>query len=189
MSFPMKIVFANQWLFRPLVKNILAKSPSTNATIRTTMAFTILKAGTKENVLPTSASAVINFRILPGETIKEVVSKITSIVDDSTVTIRVLPFHSEPSSTSNPESSAFKKLNKTIRQVFPDCIVAPYLVLAGTDSRYFTGSTKNIFRFFPARLEKEELKMIHGSNEKMSIKNYREIVNFYHQLILNSSSL
>ncbi|MBI4254588.1 MAG: peptidase dimerization domain-containing protein, partial [Candidatus Rokubacteria bacterium] len=67
MPFVRRMMFANLWLFGPLVRRQLARSPATNAAIRTTSAVTIVKGGTRDNVLPKSASAVVNFRILPGE--------------------------------------------------------------------------------------------------------------------------
>jgi carboxypeptidase PM20D1 len=64
--FIQRALFANLWLTRSLVMRRLEHSPTTNAMVRTTTAPTIFRAGTKDNVLPSYARAVVNFRILPG---------------------------------------------------------------------------------------------------------------------------
>ena len=56
-----KLVFANMWLTEPLVEKILSRSKTTNATIRTTTAVTMAKGSSKDNILPSEASAIVNF--------------------------------------------------------------------------------------------------------------------------------
>ena len=188
MPFIKRMALANLWCFGRLLERQLAASPGTNALIQTTMATTIFSSGVKENVLPKTARATVNFRILPGDSIRDVAQHTHKIVADTTVKIRLLePLASEPSATSNIDSPSFKMLQRTIHQAFPDVIVAPSLVIAATDSRHFAGLTPNIFRFVPMRLKVEDLKRIHGRDERISLDNYEEIVRFYMQLIHNSS--
>ena len=80
MQFPMRLLFSNLWLFGWLVQGQLGASPHTNASLRTTIAPTILEAGTKENVLPTLARGIVNFRILPGDTIDSVTAYVKDVV-------------------------------------------------------------------------------------------------------------
>lgn len=70
MPFASKMAFSNMWLFRKAVYNRLGKSKEGNALMRTTISPTIFNSGVKDNVIPTTAKAVINFRILPGLTSK-----------------------------------------------------------------------------------------------------------------------
>lgn len=67
MKFPFNVIFANPWLFSPVIMNEYEKIPEGNATIRTTRAFTMSHSGVKENVLPAHASVTVNLRILPGK--------------------------------------------------------------------------------------------------------------------------
>lgn len=189
MNFGYKIIFANQWLFSPIIKKILASSPSTNATIRTTTATTIFQSGTKDNVLPSHARAVVNFRIIPGETREMVIQRIKEIIEDSSISVKALPFSSDPSFISSPESPSFITIQKTIKEVYPNVIVAPYLVLAATDSRHYSALSSNIYRFFPATLEKKDLDRIHGANERIEVENYKKVINFYFYLIKNSMNI
>jgi carboxypeptidase PM20D1 len=169
-----------------LVRRQLAASPLTNAAIRTTLAPTTFNAGLQENVLPTRAAAVINLRILPGETIAGAIDHVRKAIDDPTVQLTSLPVRMEPSSVSDIEAPSFTLLHQTIRQTAPETIVAPSLLVAATDSRHYSGLTKNIYRFLPITLGPEDAKRYHGIDERISIKDYERCVRFYLQLIRNS---
>jgi carboxypeptidase PM20D1 len=190
MSFAMRMVFANLWLFAGLVKRQLAASPVTNALVRTTTAATIFEAGVKENILPPRARAVVNFRVLSSDTVAGVVEHAQRAISDPRVEIKPLGgFKSEPSFVSDTASPSFKSLVRTIRQVFPGVLVAPGLVLGGTDSRHYAALTRSIYRFSPIRVTGEDLDRIHGTDERISIEGYGQVVRFYLQLIQNSSSI
>jgi len=188
MSFVKRMVFANLWLFGGLVERQLAASPATNALIRTTLAATMFEGGIKANVLPIEARAVVNARILPGDSIAGVIDHIRKTIADPR--IKVIPLHdsfSEPTAVSNIESPNFEMLQRTIRQVFPEVVVAPSLVLAATDSRHYATLTDSIYRFVPMRLGPTDIRRIHGTDERISVENYAQIVGFYVQFIRNSA--
>src|SRR5574341_852223 len=145
--FAQRAVFANLWLTRALVMRNLEGNPTTNAMVRTTTAATIFQAGAKDNVLPSHARAVINFRILPGDSIAGVVEHVRRVIDDDRVEIRTVgAFSAEPSAVSNTDSDNYRTLERTIRSISPDAIMAPYLVVVVTDARYYSNLSKNVFR-------------------------------------------
>ncbi len=183
MGWSRRVLFANLWLFEPLIKDQLSRSPTTGATIRTTTAATIIEGGTKENVLPTRARAVVNFRILPGDTVAGVVEHVRRVVDDPRIQIAVEGNASEPSPVSDVEHASFKQLQQTIRQVFPEAVVAPYLMLGATDARHYESLTRNVYRFLPLRQKSEDIARFHGTNERVSVENYARLVEFYAQLL------
>ena len=188
MPFGKRLLMANLWLFGPLVARALTASPGTNAGVRTTAAATIFEAGFKENVLPGRARAVVNFRILPGDSVEGVLARVREVVRDPRVKVnRLGAFASEPSPVSDTNAAGFKIIERTIRQVFPEVLVAPALVLAATDSRHFVGLTKNVYRFSPIRLRPDDVERVHGLNERISVRDYAGCVRFYHQLIRNSA--
>jgi carboxypeptidase PM20D1 len=189
MPFSMRAVVANRWLFEPFLVSRLEGSPATNAIIRTTTAPTLLtKTGTKENVIPREAKAVVNFRILPGDTVQGVKDRVDQIISDIDVKVTQYGHAVEASAVSDQDSPEFRALHRTIRQVFPDTVVAPSLVIGGTDSKHYEKIAENSFRFIPMRLEKEDLKRIHGKDERISIENYGEIIRFYVQLLRNTAA-
>lgn len=188
MEFGKRLVFANLWLFEPLVKREMAKSPIGNAWLRTTGAATLLQGGVKENVLPPSARAVVNFRILPGETIREVEEYVKATVADPAVAVaRFGDAASEPSSVSSVDSAGFRAIEQSIGEVFPGVPIAPAPVIAATDSRHFAPVVRDIYRFQPVRLKRDDVARIHGADERIGVDAYADLVRFYWRLIVNGA--
>lgn len=184
----LRAVFANLWLTRPLVIRKLQASHTTNAMVRTTTAATIFQAGTKDNVLPSQARAVINFRILPGDSMAGVLEHARRVIDDGRVEIRTVGgFSAEPSPISSTESESFRTLERTIRSVAPDAIVAPFLVVVVTDARHYGPLSRNVFRFLPVRLTPQDLERMHGTDERIEVRHYEGAVRMYRQLVLDAA--
>lgn len=181
-----RVIMANLWLFEPMVIGLFEAGPATNAMIRTTTAPTMFNAGVKDNVLPAEATAVINFRLLPGDTVESVLEHVRRAVNDERVSIEPMEWASGASNVSDPKSETFQMIEKTIRQTFPGTLVAPYLVLGGTDSRHYEIISDEVYRFSPTILNAEDLTRIHGVNERVGVENYTDIIRFYHQLIQNT---
>ena len=184
-----RVILANLWLFKPIVLYQLSGNPTTNAMVRTTTAPTMLEGSVKENVLPTRARAVINFRIRPGDTIGTVVAHVRKVIDDPRVRVRTLPFGSEPSPVSSPRAPAFEWIARTIRQVFSETQVTPSLVVGATDSRHFVRLSRNIYRFAPLRLAARDVRRVHGVNERIAVQHYLDAIRFYIQLFKNLDHL
>jgi carboxypeptidase PM20D1 len=185
-----RAVFANLWLTRPLVVRRLQATPATNAMVRTTMAPTVFQGGTKDNVLPSYARALVNCRILPGETIATVVAHVRRVVDDDRVAVRIAGrFSAEPSAVSPVDSQSYRMLERSIRSVTEGALVAPYLVVVVTDSRYFAELSRNVFRFQPLRLTSQDLARMHGTNERIGIREYQMAIRTYRQLLVNSTAI
>jgi len=182
-----RVALSNLWLFGPVVKKQLEGAGSTNAMLRTTTALTMVNAGNKENVLPGRAEATVNFRILPGDTREQVLehmrSKVRTAVPVDQVQLFVLPGAVDASKVAPTDSAQYQVLNKTIREVFPDALVAPGLMVAGTDSIHYGAISDHIFKFSPIRANAEDLKRFHGTNERLSIAGYADAIRFYHRLI------
>eukprot|EP00003_Mantamonas_plastica_P008315 TRINITY_DN1722_c0_g1_i5.p1 TRINITY_DN1722_c0_g1~~TRINITY_DN1722_c0_g1_i5.p1 ORF type:complete len:290 (+),score=85.63 TRINITY_DN1722_c0_g1_i5:62-871(+) len=183
MGTPQRIIMSNP-LLEPLLKVILSMKPSSNALMRTTISPTIIRSGLKTNVIPQKAYCNINFRIRHGETIKSVTDHVRRVIADDRVSIE-FDGGSNPSAISPTDSVAFQTLHRTIREYFPDCLVAPYLVVGGTDSKHYEPLTKNIYRFTPAVLNDNALKKIHGIDEQLSVDDIERGVSFYMQLMRN----
>lgn len=142
----------------------------------------------KENLLPIHARAVVNFRILQGDSISGVIDHVQRTINNPRVNITPLAnsLTSEPSKVSSIDSPCFRIIQRTILQVFPDILVAPYLVVGVTDSRHYAKLSENIYRFVPMLGSRRDTDRLHGTNERISIENYTKIVRFYIRLIQNS---
>lgn len=205
LPFGMRLIFANLWLFAPLVRRQLAANYRTNAAIRTTTAVTLFHSGMKENVLPRSGVVTVNFRLLPGDTVEGVVERVKRIIDDDRVQVRVVQHHgveslpkiagqaplvgayASPATADGVAASAasapFQTLAETIQQVFPGAVTAPFLVLGGTDARHYSPLSPCVFRFSPFHVTQADMARVHGLNERLSVENMQRCVQFFVQLI------
>lgn len=216
MALPYKAVMANLWLFKPVLARVLSQNPQTNAALRTTTAATIFNAGTKENVLPIRASAVVNFRILPGDTVEDIVGHVRDTVaakdlpvlmgdevkppleegkKDNRNFIRIRTMGDNPdehgaqnaSPVSDFHAESYKTLERSIREIMPEVPVAPGMSLGGTDSKHFYTVSENCYRFQPLIFNEAYLGCIHGTNERVEISNYSRAIKIYAQIIQNTA--
>ena len=182
-----RVALSNLWLFRPLLLREFAKNGPTEATVRTTTALTIFNAGDKDNVLPGHAEATVNFRLIPGDTQASVTEHVRETIKNDRITITPFPGNADPPSVTGTSNPSYQLLNRTIREIFPDVIVAPGLMVGATDSRHYVGVTDKIFRFSPVRANGEDLKRFHGTNERLSIDGYADMIRFYRRLMENAA--
>ncbi|WP_228850443.1 M20 family peptidase [Aegicerativicinus sediminis] len=169
-----RMAFANPWLFKkPILEGLNS---------HTTTAPTIINGGLKNNIIPTVAEATINFRILPGESIESVKEHIENTVSDK-VKVEEVGFLTNPSPVSTIDSDMYRGLEKTIRSMFPTSIVVPGLIGGGTDARYFYDISDEVYRFYPMRINNENMSRFHGIDEKISKENFKEMIEFTYHLI------
>jgi carboxypeptidase PM20D1 len=185
MRMPLRLVMSNLWLFQPLVLRILQGDRTTNALVRTTLAVSVIRGGTKSNVLPTSSTAVVNFRLLPGDRKEDVIRHVSAAIDDSRIRIRAGEYSPGPSLT-DPTGAPARKLQRSIRAVFPDAVYVPSLSPGATDSRHFVEVAQNVFRFSPVVMNQEDLELLHAPNERISPANCASAAKFYLQFLLDS---
>ena len=188
MSFGPRLVIANRWLLGGLLARKFGATPQGNAMLRTTTAPTVLQAGVKENVLPSSARALVNFRILPGDSVEGVVEHVRRAVHDSRVSVEPLPgTMTNASGVTSVDAEPFQLLARTIRQVVPGAVVTPWLVVGGTDSRYYARLTPNVLRFVGSAIGKDDLRRVHGMDERVGVQAYAGAVQIYIQLLKNAA--
>lgn len=185
MSLVHRVAIANRWLFEPLLLHLLAAQPASNALIRTTTAPTMLSAGVKDNVLPAEAHAIVNFRLLPGDSADSVAAHIrTAVADDG---ISITPeggFASDPSAVSDTDAPAWQHLAATTRAVFPDALVTTGLVLGATDARHYAGLYEQRYHFVPMLLDAVDLQRIHGTDERVSVAGHAQAIRWYRQMLV-----
>ena len=177
LSFSSKFFFANSWLFKSYILKDL------NA--HTTTAPTIISGGIKDNVIPTRATATVNFRVMTGETTDQVKNHIIETIKDDRITVEAVRNINEPSKVSDYTSNAYMIIQKTIKQLYPNIVVSPGLISGGTDTKHYANISENAYRFVPISINEKNKTGFHGINEHISSKNYIKIVQFYYQFIQN----
>jgi carboxypeptidase PM20D1 len=180
MPFFQKLVFANQWLFKGVIISTYEKSAAGNAVMRTTAVPTIIHAGIKDNVVPTIAKAIVNFRLLPGDESKQVVERVKKLVDDERISLKIAnTFVAEASPVTPIHSFAFQKVNLIIRKVTNNTITVPFMMIGGTDSRHFGQVSPGIIKFSPMI----DPVGFHGIDEHVSLESFGLAQWFYEQLL------
>lgn len=180
-SWPVRILFANLWLFAPLLQRILAAKHTTATTLRTTTALTVVRAGDKNNVLPREARAVLNHRIHPLDSVDGVLHYSRRVVNDTRVELRVLDSipPARVSSADAQSSRGFRTLQRALGRALPDALVAPGLMIGNTDTHHYWPLVDDIYRFTPTRMTPATVGMFHGANERIQLDNFVETIGFY----------
>lgn len=177
--------------FGPLLARRLSATPMTAALIRTTSAATVIAGGIKSNLLPQEARAIVNFRIIPGDTVAGVVDHVRSLVGDE-VRVSTKSFGggpADPPALSSIESSGFAAVADTIAEVYPGVAVAPWILLGATDSRFFRSIADDVYRFVPFTVTPEDMSRIHGTAERVRLADAAGAVAFYRRLIVRAGAL
>ncbi|MBN1501729.1 MAG: M20 family peptidase [Spirochaetes bacterium] len=182
MKISSRIIIANLWIFKPLFMKIFLKSKTGNALLRTTTAVTMANAGSAPNVLPQKAYIIVNHRIAPHENIDTLLNHIKSVNKNIPLEIEILKGNN-PSKISGIGSSGFNKIAEALHILFKDVIVAPYLVMAATDSRYMEEVSDDVYRFAPILLSRDEISSIHSTNERISVENIKNCIMFFTEII------
>lgn len=189
-DWPYKLVYANFWLFKPILEYVFSTNPALNSIIRTSTAVTMIDGGTKVNVLPDSANAYINHRVHPFQTVDEIVEFDRNIIDDPTITLELVGNARGPSPVAPycDDCYGFQLIKTSTLQVYPGTVVIPSVFLAASDSRWYTNLTDSIYKFSAIAIPLEETTLFHGHDERISLRNYENLVNFFHHLIQNSDA-
>ena len=188
LPFAMRFALANTWLLGPAVERKLSASPVTNALLRTTTAPSVIEGGTKDNVLPAEARAIVNFRLAPGDTMAAVKAHTVAAIDDPAVAVSQYgTVANDASPVADARAPGYGLIAAAIARVAPNALVTPGLVLAATDSRHYGRVSDAAFRFLPVRLTPADVTRIHGTDERISVRNYGELIAFYEELIRTGS--
>lgn len=171
-------------LFGAVIDRRLSAQPTTNALIRTTAAVTMVSGGVKPNVLPQDAAALVNFRVMPGDTVADVLDHVRSVVGaDVEVSVSGSSFQAEPPPLSDPESPEFRLVAGVVREHFEVGAVAPWILTGATDSRQFIGIADQVIRFAPFVATADDFKRFHGTGERIRRADADTAVGFYRTLL------
>ena len=175
-----QLAFANLWLFNGGIKRRLEASPNGNALIRTTTAITIIQGGSRENLLPARAAALVNFRTQPGDSIASICAHVRQALADERIQFQPAGEGAHEASSFSPaEGPVYESLERVLRQVFGSLPLTPFVMTGGTDARHFTTLCSRVYRFSPVETNQVEMDGIHGVNEHIAIEALGKMVRFY----------
>jgi carboxypeptidase PM20D1 len=177
-----RAAFANRWLFAPLLERELGKIPAVNAMLRTTTAPTMLSGSPKSNVLPIEASATVNFRIHPRDSVAGVVEHVRGAIGNDSIDVQAVDGN-EPSAVSDDRSEGFELIRDAVVNEFGPLVVAPGLMVAASDTRHYGQIAENAFRFNPMIVTQDEVAGFHGTNERISTEGLAKGARTYVRLL------
>lgn len=183
MSFSMKIILANLWLFKPLFIKILPiGSPVAGAMIKTTLAFTMAQGSAGHNVIPQEAFVTGNLRFIHHQGTEESIRVISDVAKKYNIETEVIKTH-DPCPEVSYTSDSFQLIEDVMSEVYPDVGVTPYVMTGGTDCKYYTEVCDNALRFAPLYIDAQQHGSIHGLDENMYIASLTKGVDFFKLLI------
>ncbi|WP_126653691.1 M20/M25/M40 family metallo-hydrolase [Chryseobacterium aureum] len=185
MPFATRMALANQWLLKPVLISQLTKNNTTNALVRTTTALTMMKGSDGTNVLSPEVEFVVNFRLLPGNSIKDVKDHIAKATEGFDVEVEEIDNTRGASAISLTNTKAYKMIEAGVKEIHPGAIVTPYLTLGGTDAAKYEIVSKNVYRFMPIQINSAEQQSIHSTNEYLSIDNYLKMIHYFEYVMKN----
>jgi len=187
MPFGYRFLFANRWLFGGLLDSQMSSVPVINAMIRTTTAPTMLNGSIKSNVLPIEATALINFRLHPRDSIESVTEHVRRVVGSDQVEVRTLE-GMEASGVSSWESPGYEIIASSLSKVYGEVISVPGIMIAASDTRHYSKVADNSFRFNPFSIAPEDMTGFHGTNESIAIDSFVAGIKTYVDIINKGSS-
>ncbi|MGN0464706.1 MAG: M20/M25/M40 family metallo-hydrolase [Acutalibacteraceae bacterium] len=188
MNFGMRLVFANLWLFKPLVTRLLGKiSPQGGAMIKTTLAFTKGKGSNGYNVLPTEVYVTGNMRFINHQPTDESIRIISEKAKKYDIETQVLKAK-VPSEPISFTGSAFKLIEQAVGKIYPGIDTVPYVMTGGTDAKDYEEICPDCIRFAPLYLSASQLASMHAENENINVSALAPAVDFFKYLMENGEN-
>lgn len=183
MPFYYKIIFANMWLFKGLVKKLFViLSADTRALLTSTFAFTMLNGGNQTNIIPNKVEANINVRISPFDNVDSIIAHIKKVIKDDDIVVTAVD-----ETPAFPECSfkteGYELVKETVIETYPGTVVAPFLNVGGSDGKHWCRVCDCVIRFSPFKISNEERAGIHGLDEHLKVETLEKCLEFYERLI------
>jgi acetylornithine deacetylase/succinyl-diaminopimelate desuccinylase-like protein len=147
---------------------VLERIPVFDAVLRNGISATIVQGGIRTNVIPTEASARLNVRTLPGQSIDGLVARLRRVVGDSLVDITVTDRGAD-SPASDFHSPMFTAIRESAQALDPSLTVVPYLSTGATDSARLRSWGMQAFGLLPFPMNQDDEDRMHGNDERVPL--------------------
>ncbi len=147
-----------------------------HACTHTTFAPTMLRGGTKINVIPDRVELQLDIRTLPGHGADEVRAMLDEALGDLAPRVELVEARDDPSTASPVETPLWESIARVTKGFYPDSAIVPYMTVGATDARFFrrAGATSYGFGLFSTNLTFEQYgAMFHGDDERVDVESLR----------------
>ena len=172
-------------LDRAPTMEVLAEIAETNPRLKSvqmnSISLTMLQAGVKHNVIPATAEAMLDVRLVPGYDADRFVEELRAVINDPRVDIERVFVSSTPSSPTDTE--LYAAMTQAVRSVLEDAVVVPSVSTGFTDSRVFRRRGVPAYGFVPTLTGPSEQGRVHGNDERLSIENLRLGMQILHRTV------
>ena len=159
---------------RTAIEAQIRRSPALLAAFINTINVTIVQSGIKNNVIPARSEAVIDCRLLPGESRDAWRQQVIDYIDDPRITVE---FAREPQpfkpTAAEWDTELFRTINSVLKEAMEDAVVVPSMTVGATDNRFLRERGIPAYGFMPSLLSSEEAAGFHGNNEFITMENFQ----------------
>lgn len=164
--------------------SVISRDPLLHALIRNTIAPVIINGGFRANVIPGSAQATVNLRMIPGSDPAALVAELKRIVADSAIEFSLGARIYAATPVSSENTDLYRALERAAKAQFPGAEVTPYLFQAGTDAGAWRARNIPVYGIYPYPIDADELTRMHGNDEKVSIASLRQGTDMIYRTLL-----
>jgi acetylornithine deacetylase/succinyl-diaminopimelate desuccinylase-like protein len=168
-------------LSKVLIESGVSEMPQISAMLRNTLSVNMIKAGAKDNVIPGSAEADLDIRVLPGVDPDDFAEELKQLAADTDIQFKIKSKY--PATESAFDTAEFSLIKDACIDSFNDCLVVPSLLFGTSDSRLFRDRGALCYGVFPVMASMEDIKMVHGHNEKISTENMIRGTEVYMEIV------
>ena len=162
-------------------------NPMWNSMMRDTVAPTILQAGVRANVIPSEARAVVNIRLLPGDTADVLVGELRKLVNDPAVTLEIQPDAGLAAPNSTLDSELYTTMVKVSAQEFGGAPVLPFMSTGATDSAQLRLHSVQAYGLRPFPMTEEDDRRVHGDDERLPLAGFAKGVDLMTRIVAEFS--
>jgi len=181
-----RFAFDHLWLTEGSILRSLLKDDIQRVMVQTSTAVTVIRGGVKDNVVPTTAEALVNFRLLPGDTLEDVIAHVREAIDDPEIEIESSNWSAAPP-PADLDGAGFRLVKESVHAVLPEAVILPALLPGATDTRHYTAIAKDAYRFVPVRVDMDLMEGFHGLDERMGVEYLGQAVEIAEEMIRRSA--
>jgi acetylornithine deacetylase/succinyl-diaminopimelate desuccinylase-like protein len=153
-----------------------------NAILRNTLSITGMRGSDKTNVIPAEATADLDIRLLPGVKPATFLAELRRVIADSTV--EITPLRPDREATTSPLGGALvDAIKETVNEMDPGALITTPMLAGYTDSYYYRALGIGAYGLSPFRLTEEDIRTVHGNDERVSLTNLRFGVEFFYRIV------